>query len=127
VNEVLGLARSRKLETVPFDGAALVDVAKLLEEGTLSSAQAKEVLGELLSSGQTPREIVARKGLAQIKSTDTLEPLVAAALAENADAVARYRAGNTNVLGALVGMVMKKSGGRANAKLVSELLKAKLG
>jgi hypothetical protein len=48
-------------------------------------------------------------------------------LDENADAVGRYRAGNVNVLGALVGMVMKKSRGRANAKIVNELLKQKLG
>ena len=47
-------------------------------------------------------------------------------LADNADAVGRYKAGNANVFGALVGMVMKKSGGRANAKLVKELLEQKL-
>jgi glutaminyl-tRNA synthetase len=127
VNDVLGLARSKKLDSVPFGGAALVEVANLIEQGTLSSAQAKEVLAEMTASGQAPREIVARKDLAQIKSNDALEPLVAAVLTENADAVERYRAGNTNVLGALVGMVMKKSGGRANAKVVSELLTAKLG
>ena len=48
-------------------------------------------------------------------------------LAENADAVARFRAGNANLLGAFVGMVMKKTGGKANPKLVNELLRARLG
>jgi Asp-tRNA(Asn)/Glu-tRNA(Gln) amidotransferase B subunit len=92
----------------------------------VSSAQVKEVLSEMLASGRAPRAIVADKGLAQIASNEALEPLVRDVLSENADAVARYKAGNQNVLGALVGMVMKKSRGRANAKLVSDLLKRQL-
>jgi glutaminyl-tRNA synthetase len=127
VNEVLGEARSRKLETLPFGGAALVEVATLVKEGTLSSAQVKEVLAEMIQAGKAPRAIVREKGLAQIATSDALAPLVDQVLAANADAVGRYRAGNANVFGALVGMVMKKSGGRANAKLVTDLLKAKLG
>jgi Asp-tRNA(Asn)/Glu-tRNA(Gln) amidotransferase B subunit len=81
----------------------------------------------MLANGRSPRAIVADKGLAQIASSDALEPLVREVLGENADAVARYKSGNVNVLGALVGMVMKKSRGRANAKLVSDLLKRELG
>jgi glutaminyl-tRNA synthetase len=126
VNDVLGEARSRKLDALPFDGAALVDLQKLLADGTLSSAQAKEVLLQMLTTGKPPREIVAEKGLAQISGADALVPLVEEVLAESADVVGRYRAGNVNVFGALVGLVMKKSRGRANAKLVSELLKQKL-
>jgi glutaminyl-tRNA synthetase len=127
VNEVLGEARSRKLEALPFGGVALVELSTLLKEGTLSSAQVKEVLGEMIQAGKAPRAIVKEKGLAQIATSDALEPLVDEVLAANTDAVGRFRAGNANVIGALVGMVMKKSGGRANAKLVTELLKAKLG
>ena len=55
-----------------------------------------------------------------------MRPAKAGDLAANADAVGRYKAGNVNVVGALVGMVMKKSGGRANAKLVKDLLEKKL-
>jgi glutaminyl-tRNA synthetase len=127
VNDVLGEARARKLDTLPFNGASLVELATLLNDGTLSSAQVKEVLGEMITTGKAPRAVVQEKGLAQIASSDALSPVVDAVLGENADAVARYRAGNMGVLGALVGMVMKKTGGRANAKLVSELLKQKLG
>ena len=126
VNEVLAEARSRKLERFPFAGAALVELQELVADGTISSAQVKEVLQQLVATGNPPRQIVAEKGLAQISGADALVPLVEQTLAENADAAQRYRAGNVNVLGALVGMVMKKSRGRANAKLVSELLKQKL-
>jgi glutaminyl-tRNA synthetase len=126
VNDVLAEVRARKLETLPFQGGALVDLQTLLADGTVSSAQAKEVLLQMLETGKPPREIVAEKGLAQISGADALAPLVAEVLAESTDVVGRYRAGNVNVLGALVGLVMKKSRGRANAKLVSELLKQQL-
>jgi glutaminyl-tRNA synthetase len=126
VNEVLGESRARKLETLPFDGSALVDLQQLQAEGTVSSAQVKEVLLQMLSTGKAPREIVAESGLAQISGADALSPIIDEVLAESADVVGRYRAGNQNVFGALVGLVMKKSRGRANAKLVTELLKQKL-
>jgi glutaminyl-tRNA synthetase len=126
VNDVLGEARARKLEVLPFQGAALVELQKLLADGTVSSAQAKEVVLQMLATGKPPRDIVAEQGLAQISGADALDPLVEEVLVESADAVGRYRAGNLNVFGALVGLVMKKSRGRANAKLVSELLKQKL-
>jgi glutaminyl-tRNA synthetase len=126
-NEVLSEARARKLESVPFQGSALVELQNLVADGTLSSAQVKEVVPLMLETGKAPRAIVAEKGLSQISGADALGPIVDAVLAESADMVARYRAGNGNLLGALVGLVMKKSQGRANAKLVSDLLKQKLG
>jgi glutaminyl-tRNA synthetase len=126
VNEVLGEARARKLDALPFAGGALVDLQKLQGEGTVSSAQVKEVVLQMIATGKAPRDIVAEKGLAQISGADALSPIIDEVLAESADVVARYRAGNLNVFGALVGLIMKKSRGRANAKLVSELLKQKL-
>jgi glutaminyl-tRNA synthetase len=126
VNEVLGELRAKKLEAVPFEGADLVELAALLQDRTISAAQAKDVLAAMISTGKGAKALVEEKGLAQIASTDALAPVVEQILADNADAVSRYRAGNVNVLGALVGMVMKKTGGRANAKLVSDLLKQKL-
>jgi glutaminyl-tRNA synthetase len=125
-NDVLGELRSKKLDQVPFDGAAVVELAELVKEGTIGNAQTKEVLASMFVSGTSPRAIVTERGLAQIASADALEPIVAQVLADNADAVGRYKAGNANVFGALVGMVMKKSGGRANAQLVKELLEKKL-
>ncbi|HVH44363.1 MAG TPA: glutamine--tRNA ligase/YqeY domain fusion protein [Labilithrix sp.] len=125
-NDVLGEIRSRKLEKVPFEGPAVVELAHLVKDGTIGSAQTKEVLAAMLASGKAPKAIVAEKGLAQIANADALGPIVDQVLADNSDAVGRYKAGNANVVGALVGMVMKKSGGRANAKLVKELLEKKL-
>lgn len=125
-NDVLGELRARKLDAVPFDGAAVAELASLVADGTISSAQTKEVLAAMFAGGTSPKAIVAERGLAQIATTDALAPIVDEVLSSNADAVGRYKAGNANVFGALVGMVMKKSGGRANAKLVKELLEQRL-
>lgn len=126
-NDVLGEMRARKLDAVPFDGAAVTELASLVSDGTISNAQTKEVLAAMFAGGsKSPRAIVTEEGLAQISTADALGPIVEEVLKSNADAVGRYKAGNVNVFGALVGMVMKKSGGRANAKLVKELLEQKL-
>lgn len=126
VNDVLGEIRAKKLETTPFSGAAIAELAQLVKSGAISSAQTKEVLAEMFASGKAPKAIVAEKGLAQIATADALAPAIDKVLADNADAVTRYRAGNNNVFGALVGMVMKATGGRANPKLAKELLEQKL-
>ena len=126
VNLVLGELRARKLEKVPFAGAALVEFVGLTHGGAISTNQAKEVVAEMIATGKGARAIVDEKGMKQIASADALGPVVDAVLVENADAVARYKGGNANVFGALVGLVMKKTKGQANPKLVSDLLKQKL-
>jgi glutaminyl-tRNA synthetase len=127
VNDVLGEARSRNVDRLPFDAAAIVELVKLTSGGTISKKQAKDVLAEMFTSGKTPGAIVEAKGMKQIASADALGPIVDQVLAANADAVARYKAGNANVFGALVGMVMKQTKGQGNPKLVADLVKQKLG
>jgi Asp-tRNA(Asn)/Glu-tRNA(Gln) amidotransferase B subunit len=63
----------------------------------------------------------------QIASADALAPMVDEVLAANADMVARYKGGNANVFGAIVGLVMKQTKGQGNPKIVAELVKQKLG
>lgn len=126
-NDVIGELRSRRVESAPFAGAAVVELVALLEGGTISSKQAKDVLAEMFTSGKGARAIVDEKGIKQIANADALGPIVDQVLAANADVVGRYKAGNTNVFGALVGMIMKQTKGQGNPKLVSDLLKEKLG
>jgi glutaminyl-tRNA synthetase len=109
-----------------FGGPELAELAELVEDGTISGAIGKQILGELLQNGGAPRAMVKEKGLRQIVSVEALAPVVEAVLGKNADAVARFRAGNQNVMGALVGMVMKETRGQANPKLVRELVQKKL-
>jgi len=125
-NDVLGEIRGRDLERAPFDGDAVAELLALVQDGTLSTKLAKDVLVAMFDGEGTPRAIVERRGMRQIGDRSQVESAVETVLAANADAVARYRAGNANVLGALVGLTMKATGGRANPKLVTEILKQKL-
>jgi Asp-tRNA(Asn)/Glu-tRNA(Gln) amidotransferase B subunit len=112
---------------LPFDDAALAALVRMMEQGTITPAVGREVLGQMLETGQAPESIVDARGLRQIADAGELLPLVERVLSENAEAAERYRAGNKNLFGAIVGMVMKATGGKANAKLVNELLRKKLG
>jgi Asp-tRNA(Asn)/Glu-tRNA(Gln) amidotransferase B subunit len=112
---------------LPFDGAALVELVTLGQAGTISTKQSKDVLAEMIATGKPAGAIVVEKGMKQIASADALGPIVDEVLAANADVVARYRGGNVNVFGAIVGMVMKQTKGQGNPKLIADLVKQKLG
>jgi glutaminyl-tRNA synthetase len=127
VNDLLGEMRTKKLDEVPFLGDAVVELVLLGEEGTISTKQAKDVLAEMVATGHRPRAIATAKGMKQIASADTLGPVVDEVLAANADVVGRYKGGNLNVFGAIVGLVMKQTKGQGNPKVIAELVKAKLG
>jgi aspartyl-tRNA(Asn)/glutamyl-tRNA(Gln) amidotransferase subunit B len=80
----------------------------------------------MCESGRAADEIVRADGLAQIGDADALAAIVADVIRDHADAAAQYRAGKRQTFGFLVGQVMKGSGGRANPKLASELMKRAL-
>ncbi|HSN98707.1 MAG TPA: hypothetical protein VLS89_10500, partial [Candidatus Nanopelagicales bacterium] len=127
VNELRRELKGGSAKELKFGGAELGELVALVEAGTLSAPMAKEVLAEMAREGGSPKGIVEKRGLTQMTDTGAVEAAVDAVLGESEDAAARYRAGNANVLGALVGMVMKRTGGKANPKLVNELLRKKLG
>jgi len=125
VNEV---ARSLEAKgSFSFLPAALGELATLIDDRTITPTMAKDVLAEMLSSGQSPKAIVDAKGLKQVSDESALEPIVDKVLADSAGEVKRYREGNTKLMGFFVGRVMKASGGKANAERVTEMLTRKLG
>ena len=126
VNDVRRELKARGDKGLPFGGDAVGELAGLVEAGTISGKIAKDVFAEMVKSGDRPKAIVARRGIEQISDTGAVEAAVTAVIGENADMASRYRAGNANLLGAFVGLVMKKTGGKANPKLVNELLRQKL-
>jgi len=125
-NDLLGELRARKLERPSFGGAHLAELVGLLRAGTLSSRLAKEVLGEMLAGGGSPRAIVERRGLTVISDSSALDAVVKKVMAENPELVSRVRAGNAKVVGALLGIAMRESGGRANPKALREVLETAL-
>jgi len=106
----------------------IAELVRLVKSGDISVTAAKEqVFTEVWASGASPREVVQRKGLAQVSDEGEIATAVDAVLAESEQAVATYRAGKTQVLGALVGKVMKRMGGRANPAVVNKVLLERIG
>jgi aspartyl-tRNA(Asn)/glutamyl-tRNA(Gln) amidotransferase subunit B len=94
--------------------------------GTINVATAKSVLEEMFQTGKNADEIISERGLSQISDTQELEKIVAEVINSNAQPVADYRAGKETALKFLVGQVMRATRGRANPKLVNDVLKQKL-
>jgi len=95
---------------------------RMLKEADISNTVAKDVFELMLDEGGSPAAIVDRLGLRQIRDPDQLSTVLGTVLAEEAENVALYRGGRTQVLGYLIGRVMKASGGKADPKLVRELV-----
>ncbi|HZA84879.1 MAG TPA: Asp-tRNA(Asn)/Glu-tRNA(Gln) amidotransferase subunit GatB, partial [Actinomycetes bacterium] len=111
----------------PVGPERLGQLLDLVTAGTVSATAAKDVLAEMFTSEVAPATIVQRKGLAQISDTGELEAVVARVVAANPDLADKFRGGKRGVLGALVGQVMRETRGRANPKLVSDLLERAIG
>lgn len=128
MGEVLRLFRMELEEDnrISLDPERLVELLKMVQQGTIHGGAAKEVLEEVVQSGKAPAAIVKERGLEQISDEDALAKAVDEALAANAEAVASYRSGKENALGFLVGQVMRTTQGKANPKMVRDLLLERL-
>jgi len=109
----------------PVTPERLVDLLQLVEKGTISLKVAREIFPELYRSGKQPEQIVQEKGLTQVSDEGALDKIIDEVLTKNPSQVAQFKEGKQQVLGFLVGQVMKASGGKANPGKVNELLKKK--
>jgi aspartyl-tRNA(Asn)/glutamyl-tRNA(Gln) amidotransferase subunit B len=104
----------------------VADLVRLVAEGTVGGAGAKQALEEAFETGDPVQDIVERRGLRQVSDAGALGAIVDEVIAGNDEAAGKFRGGNESVLGFLVGQVMKRSGGAANPKLAQELLRERL-
>ncbi|MBE9482947.1 MAG: Asp-tRNA(Asn)/Glu-tRNA(Gln) amidotransferase GatCAB subunit B, partial [Chloroflexi bacterium] len=104
----------------------LCQLLDLIYRSSISGTTAKLVFEEMFNTGKQATDIIAERGLSQISDTQEVREVVSQVIAANAQAVADYKAGKTPAQKFLVGQVMKATGGRANPKLVNELLEKKL-
>ncbi len=127
-NELLSYLNSRNIsiETSPVPDAEFAALLKLIEKGTISGKIAKDVLREMAETKKSAETIVNEKGFVQVSDTGLIEKAVEEAIAANPAAVAEFKAGKQKAIGAIVGQVMKKTQGKANPKVVNEILQKKL-
>jgi aspartyl-tRNA(Asn)/glutamyl-tRNA(Gln) amidotransferase subunit B len=125
--EVLRDVKERKVELegtiAPGRLAALV---AMVDAGKISNSAAKEVFAAVAPTGEDPAAAVERLGLAQVSDSSQIERWIEEVLEQNPAQVAQYRAGKVQIVGFLVGQVMKRSGGRAEPKSVQQLMRQML-
>jgi aspartyl-tRNA(Asn)/glutamyl-tRNA(Gln) amidotransferase subunit B len=106
--------------------AQLVELLDLTDQGTLSRPTAKKVFEEMFNTGKPAKEIAAEQGLTQIGDAAAVAEVVRQVTSNNRQAVADYKAGKEQAIKFLVGQVMKETRGRANPKMVAEILQREL-
>jgi aspartyl-tRNA(Asn)/glutamyl-tRNA(Gln) amidotransferase subunit B len=105
---------------------AMVELLSDVESGQVSATNAKAVLAAVFDSGESPRAVIVREGLGLVNDAGFIGQEVSAVLAEFPEQVAEFRAGKQQIYGFLVGQVMKRTAGRADARLVNEELRRQL-
>jgi aspartyl-tRNA(Asn)/glutamyl-tRNA(Gln) amidotransferase subunit B len=128
MGDVLRVVNTDKVDITrfPVKPEDLGDMINLIADGTISGKIAKDVFEEMLKSHEPPKAVVERKGLVQVSDTGAIEQIIDGILANNKGQVEQYLAGKTQVFGFLVGETMKATKGKANPKIVNELLRTKL-
>jgi aspartyl-tRNA(Asn)/glutamyl-tRNA(Gln) amidotransferase subunit B len=126
--ELLGRLKAAKktIDDSPVSPEHLAELVTLIQKGTITGKVAKDVFSTVFETGQSPVKIVEAKGLKAVDDTATIEKWCDEAIAEMPKAVEEYRGGKERAIGSLVGLVMKKSQGKANPQTVNQILQKKL-
>jgi aspartyl-tRNA(Asn)/glutamyl-tRNA(Gln) amidotransferase subunit B len=116
----------REIDQCPVTPSHLAEMLSMIKDGTISGKIAKDVFEEMYRTGEKPSKIVQEKGWVQILDEGEIERAIEKAIQGNPKLVDDYRKGKEKLFGFFVGEVMKETKGKANPKLLNELLKEKL-
>jgi len=106
--------------------AHIGQLVTLVDDGTISSKQAKEVFLSMAESGKMPAAVVEEKGMKQVSDSGAIEDVVDTIMAANLDKVEEYRGGKQGLIGFFVGQVMREMHGQGNPQVINEVLRRKL-
>lgn len=122
--DLLGVlnAEKKEIQDSPIPAARLAELLELVESGKINRKQGRDVFDEIWKTGEAPAAVVQKRGMVQVSDECQLEAWAKAAIEANPKAVADYKKGNKAAIGALVGGVMKLSKGKANPRIISQLL-----
>ncbi len=128
IGPVLSAANDKNcyLKDLKVSPENLAELADVLEQGEISNLTAKSVFLDMIESGKSARDIIKEKNLSQISDVKSLEDKADEVIKENIKSVQDYKAGKVSAIMFLVGQVMKKTSGKANPKVVQEVLKRRL-
>jgi len=119
-------ADNKIIEDCSLKPNQLVDMLRLMDNGTISGKIAKSVFEEMYTTGKDPESIVKEKGLVQISDSGEIEKAVDDVISKHIEEAQRYKAGEEKLMGFFVGQVMKVTKGKANPQMLNDLLRKKL-
>ena len=122
--ELLAVLNEKKetINDVKITPAHIAELADALEDGKITSKQGKEVFAEIMATNKMPSVIIKEKGMEVVSDAGEIDKIVQDVIAANPKAVEDFKGGKTNVVGWLMGQVMKQSHGKANPKQATEIL-----
>ncbi len=123
MGEYARMVNEKGAEAAKVTPGQLAMIIGLVEESTVSGSGAKQVFEEVFITGADPEAVIQEKGLAQVSDEGAIEEEVKKILDASPDQVQQFKDGNEKVLGFFVGQVMKASKGKANPKVVNEILR----
>tara|TARA_Y100001968_G_scaffold328912_1_gene377061 strand:- start:1214 stop:2689 length:1476 start_codon:yes stop_codon:yes gene_type:complete len=126
--DIAAYVNANKLDyyNLPFRPYQLAEMLLMIQEGVISGKIAKEIIPELLQVGGSPKSIVNKRGLGMISDSNILTSMVDEILTLHPDEVDSYRSGKKKLQGFFVGQLMKKTQGKADPKLLNQILLKKL-
>ncbi len=132
VGDLFRVIKQRKLDeklsisSWPVAAEHLGEMVRMIDEGKISGKIAKTLFEEMLAKPVSPATLVKEKGLEQVSDLSSIETDVDQVLAAHPEQVEEFRSGKDKVFGFLVGQVMKATKGKANPKIVNEILRKKI-
>lgn len=125
VSEIFSLSDPKEFD-INIKAEYLGELVNFLEEGKISNNGSKKVINIMNKSGGRPEEIIKENSLGQINDTKRLEDLASEALENNGKAAEEYKSGKKKALQSIIGEIMRETRGRANPKLIKDILEEKL-
>ncbi len=124
ISDISRILNEKEMEAsaIPFNASHLGKLVVLIDNNTISSSIGKKVLQELFEAPQDPEIIIKEKGWVQISDEGAIKEVVLKILEANEQSVLDYKAGKDKALGFLVGQAMKETKGKANPKMLNEML-----
>ncbi|NWF50572.1 MAG: Asp-tRNA(Asn)/Glu-tRNA(Gln) amidotransferase subunit GatB [Ignavibacteriaceae bacterium] len=126
--DVMKILNERKISIADFSLAPeyLGEMINLINDGTISSKIAKEIFPIILESNKKPSDIIKEKNLVQLSDESEIQKIIEAVIANNKEQFEELAAGKEKIFGFFVGQVMKETKGKANPKLVNDLLRKRI-
>ncbi|MCK5543390.1 MAG: Asp-tRNA(Asn)/Glu-tRNA(Gln) amidotransferase subunit GatB [Desulfobacterales bacterium] len=125
---MLGMLNTKGLsiDSSPVSAQSLAKLLKLLEDNTINIKGAKAIFEEMVETTKSPETIVKEKNLEQVSNASELESIVAAIIDKNPKEVEAYKNGKTKLFSFFMGQVMRETKGKADPKIITEIIKTKL-